>query len=82
MKRVDMGMRALLATELFGIDLVKQFRQDFALHAMRESRGLQKRQRVSTLHATNGKRECARRRRQIAAGSLKVANGLCLEGAK
>lgn len=30
----------------------------------------------TTLHETNGKRECARRLRQIAAGSLRVENGL------
>lgn len=30
----------------------------------------------TTLHATNGARECARRRRQIAAGSLTESNGL------
>lgn len=30
----------------------------------------------TTLRATNGKRECERRQRQIAAGSLKAANGL------
>ncbi|KRQ11902.1 hypothetical protein AOQ73_05705 [Bradyrhizobium pachyrhizi] len=35
-----------------------------------------RRQRRTTMHATNGKRECARRMRQIAAGSLTVANGL------
>jgi hypothetical protein len=30
----------------------------------------------TTLHKTNGKRECERRQRQIAAGSLRVENGL------
>lgn len=30
----------------------------------------------TTKPPTNGKRECVRRRRQIAAGSLKTANGL------
>ncbi|XUM19783.1 hypothetical protein ACRAVF_19140 [Bradyrhizobium oligotrophicum S58] len=34
------------------------------------------RRRVTTLHTTNGARECARRR-QIAAGSLRPDNGLC-----
>lgn len=76
MERVETGMWKMLAAGMLGMDLVKQLRQDFALHAMRESHGLQKRRRVSTLHATNGHRECARRRRQIAAGSLRVANGL------
>lgn len=32
--------------------------------------------RKTTYHATNGKRECARRRRQIAAGILRKENGL------
>ena len=30
----------------------------------------------TTLHLRNGTRECARRRRQIEAGSLRVENGL------
>jgi hypothetical protein len=34
--------------------------------------------RKTTRHTPNGKRECARRRRQIAAGSLRVENGLSL----
>lgn len=34
------------------------------------------RRRRTTLHSTNGKRECDRRARQIAAGSLRVENGL------
>lgn len=33
-------------------------------------------QHRTTLHAANGKRECARRRRQIAAAQLTPANGL------
>lgn len=36
-----------------------------------------RRQRRTTTHHPNGTRECARRRRQIEAGSLRVENGLC-----
>lgn len=35
-----------------------------------------KRRRTTTFHARNGQRECERRCRQIAAGSLRVENGL------
>jgi hypothetical protein len=44
------------------------------------SRGVHTRQHhMTTYHRTNGDRECARRRRQIAQGRLTEANGLVRE---
>lgn len=42
----------------------------------RSFKGYIPRRSRTTLHATNGKRECARRRRQIAEGKLKRENRL------
>lgn len=52
--------------------------------AMRENRRINRSQKRANRHSTyfaaglNGKRAVARRQRQIAAGSLRVANGLVL----
>lgn len=45
-----------------------------------KSRGIETKQHhKTTYHRTNGERECARRRRQIAEGRLTEANGLVLD---
>lgn len=74
-------MRALgLALNAAKLAAMMEAQAIFA-QSMRFAEGLprgSRRYRKTTLHAINGKRECARRLRQIAAGSLRAENGLAV----
>ena len=66
--------------DVMGMDFVKTWRPSLAMEQLmrQRERVAAVRRRRTTLHNTNSKRECARRQRQIEAGSLRVANGLVL----
>lgn len=51
-------------------------RKHWLARAERQEQRAAKRMAKTSRHLPNGERECARRRRQIAAGQLNVANGL------
>ncbi len=72
-------MRELMGLGSFiGLDMVRLLRAmpDPAIQGCK--RGYGSRTRTTGPMGYNGKRECARRMRQIAAGSLRVENGLVL----